>query len=218
MAGITNRKFIYGLKASILHCNIANCPRIQHDHRYLLHRTRTPGSLRHYLNDVGNAARAFAEALFAAQGRQFVAQEVRTAQAVSDAPRPKAAASCSRWRANTKACRRACRPNCAASQRGIKPWNSSKPSWSRVAVIATVVRVAMIRPRSRIADRQEVSPPAVPRSAARFPRGRNPRPLPGALPVRNALPSIHRSLALRIRSCARMPPCNFWPQAVLFPH
>jgi hypothetical protein len=37
------------------------------------------GSLRHYLTDVSNAARAFAEALFAAQGRQFVAQEVRSA-------------------------------------------------------------------------------------------------------------------------------------------
>ena len=42
------------------------------------------GSLRHYLKDVSNAARAFAEALFAAQGRQFVAQEVRDAQAVSE--------------------------------------------------------------------------------------------------------------------------------------
>ncbi len=41
-------------------------------------------SLRNYLADVGNAARAFAEALFAAQGRQFVAQEVRTSQAVSE--------------------------------------------------------------------------------------------------------------------------------------
>lgn len=42
------------------------------------------GSLRHYLKDVGNAARAFAAALFAAQGRQFVAQEVRTAKTVSE--------------------------------------------------------------------------------------------------------------------------------------
>lgn len=42
------------------------------------------GSLRHYLKDVGIAARAFAEALFAAQGRQFVAQEVRTAKSVSE--------------------------------------------------------------------------------------------------------------------------------------
>lgn len=42
------------------------------------------GSLRHYFNDVSIAARAFAEALFAAQGRQFVAQEVRTAKSVSD--------------------------------------------------------------------------------------------------------------------------------------
>jgi hypothetical protein len=40
-------------------------------------------SLRHYLKDVSIAARAFAQALFAAQGRQFVAQEVRTSKAVS---------------------------------------------------------------------------------------------------------------------------------------
>jgi hypothetical protein len=45
--------------------------------------TAPAGSLRHYLKDVGNAARAFAEALFAAQGRQFVAQEVRTSQAAT---------------------------------------------------------------------------------------------------------------------------------------
>ena len=41
------------------------------------------GALRHYLKDIGTAARAFAEALFAAQGRQFAAQEVRTSQAAS---------------------------------------------------------------------------------------------------------------------------------------
>ncbi|MDB5933472.1 MAG: hypothetical protein JWQ01_816 [Massilia sp.] len=40
-------------------------------------------SLRHYLKDVSIAARAFAQALFAAQGRQFVAQEVRTAKSIS---------------------------------------------------------------------------------------------------------------------------------------
>ena len=45
--------------------------------------TAPAGSLRHYLKDVGTAARAFAEALFAAQSRQFVAQEVRTSQAAS---------------------------------------------------------------------------------------------------------------------------------------
>lgn len=46
---------------------------------------QTPaGSLRHYLKDVSIAARAFAEALFAAQGRQFVAQEVRTVKSVSE--------------------------------------------------------------------------------------------------------------------------------------
>jgi hypothetical protein len=47
------------------------------------------GSLRHYFTDVGNAARAFAEALFAAQGRQFVAQEVRTAKSVSERAKAK---------------------------------------------------------------------------------------------------------------------------------
>ena len=38
---------------------------------------------RHYLSDVSNAARAFAAALFAAQERQFVAQEVNTKPTVS---------------------------------------------------------------------------------------------------------------------------------------
>lgn len=47
------------------------------------------GSLRHYFNDVSIAARAFAEALFAAQGRQFLAQEVRTAKSVSDRAKAK---------------------------------------------------------------------------------------------------------------------------------
>jgi hypothetical protein len=37
-------------------------------------------SLRHYLADLSNAALAFAEALFAAQGRQFVALEARTSK------------------------------------------------------------------------------------------------------------------------------------------
>lgn len=45
-------------------------------------------SLRHYLTGFGAAARSFADALFAAQGRQFVAQEVRAAQAAT--PRAKA--------------------------------------------------------------------------------------------------------------------------------
>ena len=35
------------------------------------------GSLRDYFADVGRAARAFAAALFAAQERQYVAQEVQ---------------------------------------------------------------------------------------------------------------------------------------------
>ena len=37
----------------------------------------TTHSLRSYIADVSNAARAFAAALFAAQERQFVAQEVK---------------------------------------------------------------------------------------------------------------------------------------------
>jgi hypothetical protein len=45
--------------------------------------TTAPAGLRHYLKDAGAAVRAFAEALFTAQDRQFVAQEVRTSQAAS---------------------------------------------------------------------------------------------------------------------------------------
>ena len=44
---------------------------------------------RHYLADVANAARALAAALFAAQERQFVAQEVVSKPAVSDRMRLK---------------------------------------------------------------------------------------------------------------------------------
>ena len=47
------------------------------------------GSLLHCLQVVGNAARAFAEKLFAAQGRQFVAVEARSAPAVSDRAKAK---------------------------------------------------------------------------------------------------------------------------------
>ncbi|WP_426195786.1 hypothetical protein [Massilia sp. DWR3-1-1] len=42
-------------------------------------------SLRHYFSDLGNAARAFADALFAAQARQFVVQEVRASAPVAPA-------------------------------------------------------------------------------------------------------------------------------------
>jgi hypothetical protein len=42
-------------------------------------------SLRRYFSDLGNAARAFADALFAAQARQFVVQEVRPAAAATPA-------------------------------------------------------------------------------------------------------------------------------------
>ncbi|HEU5436366.1 MAG TPA: hypothetical protein VFU95_08115 [Telluria sp.] len=44
-------------------------------------------SLRHYFSDLGNAARAFADALFAAQARQFVVQEVRPVAAATPAVR-----------------------------------------------------------------------------------------------------------------------------------
>lgn len=46
-------------------------------------------SLRHSLATIGAAVRSFADALFAAQGRQFVAQEVRTAQAASASAKAK---------------------------------------------------------------------------------------------------------------------------------
>ena len=44
---------------------------------------------RHYLHDVSNAARAFAAALFAAQERQFIAQEVYAKPTVSERQRMK---------------------------------------------------------------------------------------------------------------------------------
>jgi len=47
----------------------------------------TTHSLRHYLTDVSNAARAFAAALFAAQERQFVAQEIMTKPPASERAR-----------------------------------------------------------------------------------------------------------------------------------
>jgi hypothetical protein len=49
-----------------------------------IHSTDT---LRSYFADVSNAARAFAAALFAAQERQFVAQEVMTRPPVSERSR-----------------------------------------------------------------------------------------------------------------------------------
>lgn len=45
--------------------------------------TAPSGSLPRYLKAAGTAVRVFAEALFAAQGRQFAAHEVRTSQAAS---------------------------------------------------------------------------------------------------------------------------------------
>jgi hypothetical protein len=51
--------------------------------------TQSPASLRDYFKDVANAGRAFAEALFAAQGRQFVAQEVRNAKVISERDKAK---------------------------------------------------------------------------------------------------------------------------------
>jgi hypothetical protein len=50
----------------------------------------TTHSLRHYFADISKAARTFAAALFAAQQRQFVAQEVATRPAVSERARARA--------------------------------------------------------------------------------------------------------------------------------
>ena len=47
----------------------------------------TTHSLRHYFADIGNAARALAAALFAAQQRQFVAQEVMAKPPMSERAR-----------------------------------------------------------------------------------------------------------------------------------
>ena len=49
--------------------------------------TQDSRSLRQYFSDVALAARAFADALFAAQARQFVVQEVRPAAPVSPVTR-----------------------------------------------------------------------------------------------------------------------------------
>jgi hypothetical protein len=46
-------------------------------------------SLLHCLQDVSTAARSFAEKLFAAQGRQFVALEARRAPVVSERAKAK---------------------------------------------------------------------------------------------------------------------------------
>ena len=47
----------------------------------------TTHSLRHYFADISKAVRAFAAALFAAQQRQFVAQEVAVGAPVSERDR-----------------------------------------------------------------------------------------------------------------------------------
>lgn len=49
--------------------------------------THDAGSLRQYFVELGHAARAFADALFAAQARQFVVQEVRPAAPIAPAAR-----------------------------------------------------------------------------------------------------------------------------------
>lgn len=48
-------------------------------------------TLRHYFSELGNAARAFADALFAAQARQFVVQEVRAAAPAAPAVKARSA-------------------------------------------------------------------------------------------------------------------------------
>lgn len=49
----------------------------------------SPASLRDYLKGVSAAAIAFAQALFAVQGREFVAREVRSAKVVSQRDKAK---------------------------------------------------------------------------------------------------------------------------------
>jgi hypothetical protein len=74
---IINRKFNSLGERPILHCNITRFPQeFAMSTAALAH----PAS---YFVDVSNAARAFAAALFAAQERQFVAQEVTRAPQAS---------------------------------------------------------------------------------------------------------------------------------------
>jgi hypothetical protein len=87
MADIRNRKFIYSSGAFILHCNNVSTPKETAMTTAII--SHSPASLRDYFKDVSNAARAFAEALFAAQGRQFVAQEVRAAKVHSERDKAK---------------------------------------------------------------------------------------------------------------------------------
>jgi hypothetical protein len=86
MVDIRNRKFIYGFKVFILHCNNVDTKGTDMTTAII---SNSPAALRGYLKDVSNAARAFAEALFAAQGRQFVAHEVRAANQVSERAKAK---------------------------------------------------------------------------------------------------------------------------------
>jgi hypothetical protein len=88
MADIRTLNFIYGFKAFILHCNNVHLLRKNAMTTAIISQLPA-GSLRHYLQDVANAGRAFASALFAAQGRQFVAQEVRTTEARSERAKAK---------------------------------------------------------------------------------------------------------------------------------
>jgi hypothetical protein len=78
MDDIRNLKFVYGSKAFILHCNNVSMPKENAMTTAII--THSPASLVDYFKGVANAGRAFAQALFAAQGRQFVAVEVRAAK------------------------------------------------------------------------------------------------------------------------------------------
>ena len=80
MAGITNQNFHYSFKAFILHC-------INTEDIMTTATLYTTHSLRHTFAEFGAAARNFAAALFAAQQRQFVAQEAVATPPVSERAR-----------------------------------------------------------------------------------------------------------------------------------
>jgi hypothetical protein len=78
MGDIRTLKFIYGFNAFILHCN--NVSMLKETAMTTAIISHSPTSLVDYFKGAANAGRAFAAALFAAQGRQFVAHEVRAAK------------------------------------------------------------------------------------------------------------------------------------------
>jgi hypothetical protein len=81
MAGITNQNFLYSSDSFIL---IASTQRSFTMSTAVLHTTH---SLRHYYADIRKSAREIAAALFAAQERQFVEQEIMAKPPVSERAR-----------------------------------------------------------------------------------------------------------------------------------